>query len=59
MKASDGGKGSSPRPYSVSMDEYAARWDAIFGRDLERKSTEEEKEDSDLKDPVQENQDSV
>lgn len=24
------GKGSSPRPYSVSQDEFAVRWDAIF-----------------------------
>jgi len=31
---SDGGKGSSPRPYSVSNEEYANRWDAIFGRDI-------------------------
>lgn len=31
-KMSDGGKGSKPRPYSVSNDEYANRWDAIFGR---------------------------
>ena len=30
---SDGGKGSSPRPYSVSQDEYDKRWDAIFRRD--------------------------
>jgi hypothetical protein len=30
---SDGGKGSTPRPFSVSNEEYAARWDAIFGRD--------------------------
>jgi hypothetical protein len=29
----DGGKGSSPRPKSVSNEEYANRWDAIFGRD--------------------------
>ena len=27
-------KGSSPRPYSVSQQEYDTRWDAIFGRDL-------------------------
>lgn len=32
---SDGGKGSAPRPFSVSNEEYARRWDAIFGRDLE------------------------
>ena len=30
----DGGKGSEPRPLSVSNEEYAARWDAIFQRDL-------------------------
>ena len=30
---SDGGKGSNPRPFSVSNEEYAKRWDAIFGRD--------------------------
>lgn len=32
---SDGGKGSAPRPFSVSNEEYAKRWDAIFGRDQE------------------------
>lgn len=31
---SDGGKGSSPRPFSIANDEYSKRWDAIFGRDL-------------------------
>ena len=30
---SDGGKGSKPRPFSVSQEEYANRWDAIFQRD--------------------------
>lgn len=28
------GKGSSPRPFSVSQQEYDTRWDAIFCRDL-------------------------
>lgn len=28
-----GGKGSKPRPYSVTQEEYDKRWDAIFGRD--------------------------
>ena len=41
MKKSDGGKGSSPRPYSVSQDEYAKRWDAIFGRDLDEEQEQE------------------
>jgi hypothetical protein len=35
-KMSDGGKGSSPRPFSVSQEEYNNRWDAIFGRDLKK-----------------------
>lgn len=30
---SDGGKGSKPRPMSVSDVEYALRWDMIFARD--------------------------
>ncbi len=30
---SDGGKGSKPRPYSVTQDEYENRWNAIFQRD--------------------------
>ena len=38
---SDGGKGSRPRPYSVSQQEYDTRWDAIFCRDLPRESVEE------------------
>lgn len=32
----DGGKGSKPRPFSVSQKEYDERWDAIFGRDKEK-----------------------
>ena len=27
-------KGSKPRPFSISNEEYANRWDAIFGRDV-------------------------
>lgn len=30
---SDGGKGSSPRPFSVSQEEYDNRWNTIFRRD--------------------------
>ncbi len=37
-------KGSSPRPFKVSNEEYSNRWDAIFGRDNEKK----DKEKSDL-----------
>lgn len=35
----DGGKGSSPRPFSVSQEEYDNRWDAIFGRDLKKEES--------------------
>ena len=30
-------KGSTGRPSSVSNQEYASRWDAIFGKDNEKK----------------------
>ncbi len=30
--AHEAGKGSSPRPFSVDQEEYAKRWDAIFGK---------------------------
>ena len=26
------GKGSSPRPYSVSTEDFSSRWDAIFSK---------------------------
>ena len=31
-------KGSAPRPFAVSNQEYSNRWDAIFGRDNEKKN---------------------
>ena len=34
---SDSGKGSSPRPFSVNSNEYANRWDAIFGKNKDKK----------------------
>lgn len=38
---SDGGKGSSPRPYSVSQETFANNFDAIF-----RKKTPQELDDA-------------
>lgn len=35
---SDGGKGSKPRPFSVSQDEYNERWNAIFRKENVSKS---------------------
>ena len=37
---SDGGKGSKPRPFSVSQEEYDKRWDAIFQRDLPKEKSD-------------------
>jgi len=47
-------KGSAPRPFSVSQQEYESRWDAIFGRDLkeEKPETKPEQENKDEKLPV-------
>ena len=39
----NGGKGSRPRPYSVSQAEFDNRWDAIFGK---KKKTDAEKFDA-------------
>ena len=36
---SDGGKGSKPRPFSVSQDEWDNRWNAIFQRDIKQDNT--------------------
>jgi hypothetical protein len=40
---SHGGKGSKPRPFSVSQKEYETRWDAIFGRDLKEEKSVDDK----------------
>jgi hypothetical protein len=41
----DGGKGSAPRPFSVTQDEYAKRWDMIFQRDLPKDETKSDYQD--------------
>ena len=43
---SDGGKGSKPRPFSVTQEQYENRWNLIFQRDLPK----QEKEKSDYQD---------
>ena len=42
--AHEAGKGSRPRPFSIAQDEYERRWDAIFGRDLDKEKTNEDGE---------------
>ncbi len=32
------GKGSNPRPFNISWDRYATNFDAIFGKDNEKKN---------------------
>lgn len=39
-------KGSSPRPFSVSNDEYAKRWDAIFQRELKEQDVTQEEDEA-------------
>ena len=45
---SDGGKGSKPRPFSVTQEEYDNRWDAIFSRDLKKEEEEKDKREKAL-----------
>jgi hypothetical protein len=49
--AHEAGKGSRPRPFSVSQAEWDSRWDAIFSRDLK----EEDKKSVDTVQKVQYN----
>ena len=35
------GKGSSPRPFNVSNEEYSNRWDAIFQKDEKKNKTQD------------------
>lgn len=49
----EAGKGSRARPFSVSQDEYANKWDAIFRRD---KVSEEVKEQEKQNDPEEQKQ---
>jgi hypothetical protein len=45
-----GGKGSGSRPLSVTQEEYANRWDLIFGRDKHKIEEQEPVEDEDTED---------
>jgi hypothetical protein len=39
---SDGGKGSSPRPFSVPKEEFDNRWEVIFGKKQKQEQTQVE-----------------
>ena len=38
METHMSGKGSNPRPFQVANEEYAMRWNLIFGRDNEKEN---------------------
>lgn len=46
---SNGGKGSKPRPYSVSLDQYGKNFDAIFRRPDPRVLDDARAEDEEFK----------
>ena len=52
--AHEAGKGSTPRPFSVSQDEYNNRWDVIFSRDKVSKEIEAEKKQEKTEDQSKE-----
>lgn len=41
MSQAEAGKGSTPRPFSITEQEYAERWNAIFGRNKVEKIMED------------------
>lgn len=40
---SDGGKGSTPRPFNVPRKEFENNWDRIFGKKDQKDSKENQK----------------
>ena len=47
------GKGSTPRKFSVTNEEYANRWNAIFGKDNDSQENKEKALESDRPDHAQ------
>ena len=43
---SDGGKGSKPRPFSVTQEEYDNRWAMIFQKDLPKEEIKEDQNET-------------
>ena len=42
---SDGGKGSSPRPFSVKYEDFSNSWDKIFGEKTPKEVDDAKAED--------------
>ena len=45
------GKGSAPRPFSVSDDEYGASWERIFRKDKEGQGESQPELNSERREP--------
>lgn len=41
----EAGKGSSPRPFSVSKDKFSENWDRIFKKDKEKSSEKSQRQE--------------
>ena len=52
--AHEAGKGSTPRPFSVTQEDYNYRWDLIFSRDKISKEIEAENNQEKNKDQSKE-----
>ena len=49
---SDGGKGSKPRPFSVTQEEYDNRWASIFQKDIPKEIEKPENEHENRTDQI-------
>jgi len=38
IKKSEAGKGDSPRPFSVPLEDYGKRWEIVFGKKRKNKN---------------------
>ena len=45
MTKHDGGKGDTPRPFSVDLEKFAENFDRIFGKKQPEEVKEQEKKD--------------
>ncbi len=48
MKTNEAGKGDTPRPRVIANEEWASRWNAIFGKDKYDMPATEEQPDDDV-----------
>ena len=43
VKKSEAGKGDTPRPFSVPLDEYGKRWEMAFGKKRKKRKKKNER----------------